>query len=191
MQFLADTYIDCPSCNGKRYNRETLDVEYKGINISQALDLTITEALQLFRKHPPIARKLETMEAVGLGYLHLGQPATTLSGGEAQRLKLSLELSKRSQGNTLYILDEPTTGLHWDDIQRLLDLLLQLRDAGNTILVIEHNPDLIEQADWIVELGPGGGSEGGNLLFEGEINDFLASGVDTPTAQYFRREIGA
>ena len=184
MQFLADTYVECPSCSGRRYNRETLDIEYKGINISQALNLTITEALQLFKKHPPIARKLETMEAVGLGYLHLGQPATTLSGGEAQRLKLSLELSKRNQGSTLYILDEPTTGLHWDDIQRLLDLLLQLRDAGNTILVIEHNPDLIAQADWLVELGPGGGSEGGQLLYEGELTDLKKQAPDSPTGKY-------
>ena len=184
MQFLADTYVDCPSCNGKRYNRETLDVEYKGVNISQALNLTITEAMQLFKKHPPIARKLETLEAVGLGYLHLGQPATTLSGGEAQRLKLSLELSKRSQGNTLYILDEPTTGLHWDDIQRLLDLLLKLRDAGNTVLVIEHNSDLIAHADWLVELGPGGGSEGGELVFEGELEELRNHPQSTPTAKY-------
>jgi excinuclease ABC subunit A len=182
MQFLADTYIECPSCNGKRYNRETLDVTYKGLDISQVLDLTISEAKQLFRKQPPIARKLETLDAVGLGYLHLGQPAPTLSGGEAQRLKLSLELSKRNQGNTLYILDEPTTGLHWDDIQRLLDLLLQLRDAGNTILVIEHNPDLIAQADWAVELGPGGGAEGGRLLYEGTLAGL--AGAHTPTGKF-------
>ena len=185
MQFLADTYVECPSCNGKRYNRETLDVTYKGLNISQVLDLTVSEAKQLFKKQPPIARKLETLDAVGLGYLHLGQPAPTLSGGEAQRLKLSLELSKKNQGSTLYILDEPTTGLHWDDIQRLLDLLLQLRDAGNTILVIEHNPDLIAEADWAVELGPGGGSEGGELLFEGTLEELDTTG--TPTGKFLAK----
>jgi len=183
MQFLADVYVECPSCQGRRYNRETLDVRFKGLNIADVLDLTVTEACQLFRKQPALAGKLETLEAVGLGYLKLGQPAPTLSGGEAQRLKLSLELSKRSQGGTLYILDEPTTGLHWDDIQRLMNLLLKLRDAGNTIVVIEHNLDVIRLADWIVELGPGGGIEGGKLVYEGPLSG-LAKCKASPTARF-------
>jgi excinuclease ABC subunit A len=183
MQFLADVYVECPSCQGRRYNRETLDVRFKGLNIADVLDLTVTEACQLFHKQPALAGKLETLEAVGLGYLKLGQPAPTLSGGEAQRLKLSLELSKRSQGGTLYILDEPTTGLHWDDIQRLMNLLLKLRDAGNTIVVIEHNLDVIRLADWVVELGPGGGIEGGKLVYEGPLSG-LAKCKDSPTARF-------
>ena len=185
MQFLADVYVQCPSCQGRRYNRETLDVRFKGLNIADVLDLTVSEAHQLFRKQPPLARKLETLEAVGLGYIKLGQPAPTLSGGEAQRLKLSLELSKRTTGDTLYILDEPTTGLHWDDIQRLLDLLLKLRDSGNTIVVIEHNLDLLRMADWVVELGPGGGEEGGQLVYEGTLSG-LAKCKKSPTAQFVR-----
>ena len=185
MQFLADVYVQCPSCQGRRYNRETLDVRFKGLNIADVLDLTVSEAHQLFRKQPPLARKLETLEAVGLGYIKLGQPAPTLSGGEAQRLKLSLELSKRTTGDTLYILDEPTTGLHWDDIQRLLDLLLKLRDSGNTIVVIEHNLDLLRMADWVVELGPGGGEEGGQLIYEGTLSG-LAKCKKSPTAQFVR-----
>jgi excinuclease ABC subunit A len=183
MQFLADVYVECPSCQGRRYNRETLDVRFKGLNIADVLDLTVTDACQLFRKQPALAGKLETLVAVGLGYLKLGQPAPTLSGGEAQRLKLSLELSKRSQGGTLYILDEPTTGLHWDDIQRLMNLVLQLRDAGNTIVVIEHNLDVIRLADWIVELGPGGGVEGGRLVYEGPLSG-LAKSKTSPTAKF-------
>ena len=185
MQFLADVYVECPSCQGQRYNRETLDVRFKGLSIADVLDLTVSEAHQLFRKQPALARKLETMEAVGLGYLKLGQPAPTLSGGEAQRLKLSLELSKRSTGANLYILDEPTTGLHWDDIQRLLDLLFQLRDAGNTIVVIEHNLDIVRMADWLLELGPGGGSEGGALVFEGDLKA-LAKCKGSTTAPFIR-----
>lgn len=180
MQFMADVYSECPSCHGKRYNRETLDVRFKGYSIADVLDMSVSEALEVFGKQPRIAEKLRTLDDVGLGYVKLGQPATTLSGGEAQRIKLSLELSKRQQGETLYILDEPTTGLHWIDIQRLMDLLFKLRDAGNTILIIEHDTDVIRMADWIVELGPGGGDAGGELLYCAEAAAFLV-GSKTPT----------
>ncbi len=171
MQFLADTYVECPSCNGKRYNRETLEVRFKGFTIADILDMTVREAMGVFAKFPRVRRKLETLERVGLGYIKLGQPATTLSGGEAQRIKLSLELSRREQGASLYILDEPTTGLHWIDIQLLMDLLFSLRDKGNTVIIIEHNLDVINLADWIVDLGPGGGNDGGNLIYSGHRED--------------------
>lgn len=167
MQFMADAFAPCPSCDGRRFNRETLEVRYHGKNIADVLELTVREAMELFRAIPRITEKLATLDAVGLGYLQLGQSATTLSGGEAQRLKLSLELSKREQGRTLYILDEPTTGLHWTDIQRLMDLLFKLRDAGNTIVIIEHNLDVIHLSDWILDLGPGGGPEGGEIVYAG------------------------
>jgi excinuclease ABC subunit A len=167
MQFMADAYAPCPSCGGRRYNRETLEILFHGKSIADVLAMTVREAIGLFRNIPRVLDKLATLEAVGLGYLTLGQSATTLSGGEAQRLKLSLELSKRQQGDTLYVLDEPTTGLHWVDIQRLMDLLFRLRDAGNTIIVIEHNLDVINLADWVIDLGPGGGGEGGDLLYAG------------------------
>jgi len=170
MLFMSDAYIDCPSCHGTRYNRETLEIQYGGLNIAQALDLSVEEAKERFKNIPRIMDKLNTLDAVGLGYLKLGQAANTLSGGEAQRLKLSLELSKRGSGKALYILDEPTTGLHWSDIQKLADLLFQLRDQGNTVIVIEHHLDFIRLADWIVDLGPGGGSEGGELVFEGTVD---------------------
>jgi len=167
MQFMADAYAPCPSCEGKRYNRETLEILFHGKSIADVLDLTVREAITLFRNIPRVIDKLATLDAVGLGYLKLGQSATTLSGGEAQRLKLSLELSKRTQGSTLYILDEPTTGLHWVDIQKLMDLLFKLRDQGHTVIVIEHNLDVINLADWIVDLGPGGGRHGGELIYAG------------------------
>jgi len=167
MQFMADAYAPCPSCGGRRFNRETLEVRFHGHSISDVLDMTVQEAIALFRNIPRIIDKLATLEAVGLGYLTLGQAAPTLSGGEAQRLKLSLELSKRQQGQNLYILDEPTTGLHWVDIQRLMDLLFKLRDAGNTIVVIEHNLDVMDVADWLIDLGPGGGRAGGELVYAG------------------------
>jgi len=167
MQFMADAYAPCTSCGGRRFNRETLEVLFHGKSIADVLDLTVREAIQLFRSIPRVMDKLRTLDAVGLGYLALGQSAVTLSGGEAQRLKLSLELSKRQQGPILYILDEPTSGLHFVDIQRLMDLLFRLRDAGNTIIVIEHNLDVINLADWIIDLGPGGGRDGGALLFAG------------------------
>ncbi len=169
MQFMADAYAPCPSCNGQRFNRETLEVRFHGLNIAEVLAMTVREALERFRAIPRITEKLATLDAVGLGYLQLGQSATTLSGGEAQRIKLSLELSKREQGTTLYILDEPTTGLHWTDIQRLMDLLFKLRDSGNTLLVIEHNLDVISLADWIVDLGPGGGPDGGEIVYAGPV----------------------
>ncbi|RXK56496.1 excinuclease ABC subunit UvrA [Oleiharenicola lentus] len=170
MQFMADAYAPCPSCDGQRFNRETLEVRYHGKSIADVLVLTVREALELFRAHPRIVEKLATLDAVGLGYLQLGQSATTLSGGEAQRIKLSLELSKREQGTTLYILDEPTTGLHWTDIQRLTDLLFKLRDAGNTLVVIEHNLDVIRLADWLIDLGPGGGPDGGEIVYAGPVS---------------------
>jgi excinuclease ABC subunit A len=167
MQFMPDAYAPCPSCGGRRFNRETLEVLFHGRSIADVLDLTVREAVRLFRNIPRVIDKLDTLEAVGLGYLKLGQSATTLSGGEAQRIKLSLELSRRQQGSTLYILDEPTTGLHWSDIQKLMDLLFKLRDAGNTVIVIEHNLDVIHLADWLIDLGPGGGRDGGELIFAG------------------------
>jgi excinuclease ABC subunit A len=169
MQFMADAYIPCPSCDGRRFNRETLEVRFHGQSIADVLALTVAEAMTLFRAVPRIMEKLATLDAVGLGYLQLGQSATTLSGGEAQRIKLSLELSKREQGTTLYILDEPTTGLHWTDIQRLMDLLFKLRDSGNTLVVIEHNLDVIRLADWIIDLGPGGGPDGGEIVHAGPV----------------------
>ncbi len=169
MQFMADAYAPCPSCDGRRFNRETLEVRFHGQNIADVLGLTVREAMELFRAIPRIMEKLATLEAVGLGYLQLGQSATTLSGGEAQRIKLSLELSKREQGTTLYILDEPTTGLYWTDIQRLMELLFKLRDAGNTLVVIEHNLDVIKLADWIIDLGPGGGPDGGEIVYAGPV----------------------
>ena len=167
MHFLPDVYITCEQCRGKRYNRETLDVKFRGMSISEVLDLTVEDALAVFENQPRIHHKLATLNDVGLGYIHLGQSATTLSGGEAQRVKLATELSKRDTGRTLYILDEPTTGLHFEDVRVLLDVLHKLVDRGNTVLVIEHNLDVIKTADWIVDLGPEGGSGGGTIVAEG------------------------
>lgn len=167
MQFMADAYAPCPSCEGRRFNRETLEILFHGHSISDVLNMSVSEAIGVFKNIPKIMDRLETLSAVGLGYLTLGQSATTLSGGEAQRLKLSLELSKRQQGGTLYILDEPTTGLHWVDIQHLMNLLFKLRDAGNTLIVIEHNLDVINLADWLIDLGPGGGAAGGEIVYAG------------------------
>ncbi len=174
MNFLPDVYVTCEQCGGKRYNRETLDVLYNGHNISEVLDMTISEALECFAPITSIASKLRTLEEVGLGYIHLGQPATTLSGGEAQRIKLATELSKRSTGKTLYLLDEPTTGLHFADVHRLLEVLLRLRDAGNTIVVIEHNTDVMKCADYIIDLGPEGGSGGGRIVASGTPEEVAA-----------------
>ena len=157
MHFLPNVYVTCEQCKGRRYNRETLDVKYRGKSIAEVLDLTVDQALPLLENFPPIATKLRTLQSVGLGYIELGQSATTLSGGEAQRVKLSRELSKRGTGRTLYILDEPTTGLHFEDVRRLLDVLMRLVDQGNTVVVIEHNLDVIKSADWIIDLGPEGG----------------------------------
>jgi excinuclease ABC subunit A len=167
MHFLPDVYVPCELCKGKRYNRETLEVKYKGKNISDVLQMTIEEACEFFKPIPKIYRKLETLLQVGLGYVKLGQPATTLSGGEAQRVKLATELSKRSTGTTIYILDEPTTGLHFEDVKKLLGVLHKLVNQGNTVLVIEHNLDVIKTADWVVDLGPEGGSGGGELVAYG------------------------
>ena len=186
MQFMADAYAPCTSCGGRRFNRETLEVLFHGKSIADVLNLTVREAIQLFRNLPRVIDKLQTLDAVGLGYLALGQSAVTLSGGEAQRLKLSLELSKRQQGHTLYILDEPTTGLHWIDIQKLMDLLFKLRDSGNTVLVIEHNLDVINLADWIIDLGPGGGRSGGELVFAGPRRD-IESCESSATGAALRR----
>ena len=169
MSFLPDVYVTCEQCGGKRFNAETLEVTYGGKNIAEVLEMTVAEAYEFFAKVPSLARKLKTLVDVGLGYIALGQSATTLSGGEAQRIKLATELSKRSTGKTLYLLDEPTTGLHFDDVAKLMKILLQLRDQGNTIVVIEHNLDVIRSADWIVDLGPGGGDKGGNLVCEGPV----------------------
>ncbi|MBS7405308.1 MAG: excinuclease ABC subunit UvrA, partial [Oxalobacter sp.] len=167
MHFLPDMYVPCDVCHGKRYNRETLEIAYKDKNISDVLNMTVEEAFEFFRPVPAIARRLQTLLDVGLGYIRLGQSATTLSGGEAQRVKLSLELSKRDTGRTLYILDEPTTGLHFQDIDMLLKVIHRLRDQGNTVVVIEHNLDVIKTADWIVDLGPEGGAGGGRIIATG------------------------
>ena len=167
MHFLPDVYVTCDLCQGKRYNRETLEVKFKGKDIHQVLDMTVEEAREFFDAIPVIANKLQTLMDVGLSYIRLGQSATTLSGGEAQRVKLSRELSKRDTGSTLYILDEPTTGLHFHDIRQLLKVLHRLRDHGNTIVVVEHNLDVIKTADWIIDLGPEGGSGGGRIVTSG------------------------
>ena len=167
MQFLPDVYVPCEVCHGKRYNREALEIHYKGKSIADVLEMTIAEALEFFSAVPNVRAKLQTLNDVGLGYVHLGQPATTLSGGEAQRVKLSTELSRRATGRTLYVLDEPTTGLHFADVEKLLEVLHRLVDGGNTVLVIEHNLDVIKTADWIVDLGPEGGDRGGRIIAEG------------------------
>ena len=167
MNFLPDIYVPCEVCHGRRYNRETLEVKYKGKSISDVLDMTVEEALEFFANIPKIKTKMQTLYDVGLGYIKLGQPSTTLSGGEAQRVKLATELSKRATGKTLYILDEPTTGLHIDDVHRLVDILQRLVDTGNTIIVIEHNLDLIKTADHIIDLGPEGGEAGGRIIAVG------------------------
>ena len=167
MHFLPDVYVPCDVCKGKRYNRETLEVKYKGKSIYDVLEMTVDEALGFFKTHPRITRKLQTLKDVGLGYIKLGQSSTTLSGGEAQRVKLANELSKISTGRTVYILDEPTTGLHTADVHMLIDVLNKLVDAGNTVIVIEHNLDVIKCADWVIDLGPEGGDAGGYLILEG------------------------
>ena len=186
MHFLPDVYVSCDVCKGKRYNRETLEVKYKGLNINEVLELTVEDAREFFDAIPAIARKLQTLMDVGLSYIRLGQAATTLSGGEAQRVKLSRELSKRDTGKTLYILDEPTTGLHFQDIRQLLAVLHHLRDHGNTIVVIEHNLDVIKTADWIVDLGPEGGSGGGKIIAEGTPED-VAKKKNSYTGQYIKK----
>jgi excinuclease ABC subunit A len=183
MHFLPDVYVPCEVCKGARYNRDTLDITFKGKNIAEVLDLSCEEAVGFFENQPTIARWLQTLVDVGLGYVRLGQPAPTLSGGEAQRVKLATELGKRSTGRTIYILDEPTTGLHFEDVSRLLGVLQRLVDTGNTILVIEHNLDVIKSADWLVDLGPEGGDGGGSIVAEGTPEQ-VAKTAGSWTGQY-------
>jgi excinuclease ABC subunit A len=186
MQFLPDVYVTCEVCHGKRYNREVLEIRYRGLSIAEVLDLTVDEAMEFFRNVPAVYAKLRTLSEVGLGYMHLGQPATTLSGGEAQRIKLASELSRRSTGRTLYILDEPTTGLHFADVERLLQVLSKLVDAGNTVIVIEHNLDVIKSADWIIDLGPEGGDEGGYVVAQGTPEEVAACDA-SHTGRFLRK----
>jgi excinuclease ABC subunit A len=170
MHFLPDVYVKCDVCDGQRYNSETLTIRYKGKNISEVLGLTVEQATVFFEAVPKIKKKLDTLNEVGLGYLRLGQPATTLSGGEAQRVKLAKELSKTSTGRTIYLLDEPTTGLHFHDVQLLMDVLHKLNSQGNTIVVIEHNLDVIKNSDWIIDIGPEGGNGGGEIVAAGILD---------------------
>lgn len=188
MNFLPDVYVHCEKCNGKRYNRETLEIRYKGKSIADVLEMTVEEAVEFFQPVPYLYRKIKVLEEVGLGYITLGQSAVTLSGGEAQRVKLSTELSKKDTGRTFYILDEPTTGLHFEDIQHLLDVLNKLVDRGNTVLVIEHNMDVIKVADHIIDLGPEGGDGGGRILFEGSPED-LVRNKESFTAAFLKPEL--
>jgi excinuclease ABC subunit A len=174
MQFLPDIYVPCDICKGARYNRETLQVRYKDLNIAEVLDLTVDDALEFFANIPPIRRKLATMADVGLGYIHLGQPAPTMSGGEAQRVKLSRELSKIATGRTLYILDEPSVGLHAHDVSKLIHALNKLVDKGNTVVIIEHNLDIIKVADHIIDMGPEGGDRGGEIIAQGTPEEVVA-----------------
>jgi excinuclease ABC subunit A len=183
MHFLPDVYVPCEVCKGARYNRDTLDIEFRGKNVSDVLNLSCEEALEFFANQPPIARHMQTLVDVGLGYVRLGQPAPTLSGGEAQRVKLASELAKRSTGHTIYILDEPTTGLHFEDIRKLLTVLSRLVDQGNTVLVIEHNLDVIKTADWVIDLGPEGGTGGGLVVVEG-APELVAKTDESYTGQF-------
>jgi excinuclease ABC subunit A len=185
MHFLPDVYVQCESCKGKRYNRETLEVHFRNKSIADVLDMTVEEGAEFFQAVPSIRDKLTTLGRVGLGYIHLGQQATTLSGGEAQRVKLAKELSRRATGRTVYILDEPTTGLHFEDVRRLLDVLHALVDQGNTVIVIEHNLEVIKTADWIIDLGPEGGNKGGRLIAEGTPEQ-VAAVAESYTGQYLR-----
>jgi excinuclease ABC subunit A len=188
MHFLPDVYVTCEVCKGKRYSRETLEVKYKDKNIADVLDMTVEQALSFFESIPHIRAKLMTLRDVGLEYIHLGQSATTLSGGEAQRVKLSKELSRRATGRTLYILDEPTTGLHFADIQKLLDVLNRLVDTGNTVVVIEHNLDVVKNADWIIDLGPEGGDRGGEIIVSGTPEE-ICRHSRSYTGQYLKKAL--
>ncbi len=185
MHFLPDVYVECEVCHGQRYNRETLEITYKGKNIADVLNMTVDEAARFFRNVPAISDKLVALLDVGLGYLQLGQAGTTLSGGEAQRVKLATELAKKATGRTIYILDEPTTGLHFADIEKLLQVLMKLRDAGNTLVVIEHNLEMIKCADWIIDLGPEGGERGGEIVGAGPPEK-IAELPQSFTGQYLR-----
>ncbi|NNE56234.1 MAG: ATP-binding cassette domain-containing protein, partial [Flavobacteriales bacterium] len=188
MNFLPDVMVKCETCQGRRYNRETLEVRYKGKSISDVLNLTINQAVEFFENIPKIKRIVTTLRDVGLGYVTLGQQSTTLSGGEAQRVKLATELSKRDTGQTMYILDEPTTGLHFQDVQMLIDVLDRLVDGGNTVLVIEHNMDIIKVADWLIDLGPEGGRGGGVIVAEGKPEDVITSDASI-TGKYLKQEL--
>ena len=188
MNFLPDVYVPCEVCHGARYNRDTLEVHYKGKNIAQVLDMTVTEALDYFKNQQRIEDKLQVLEDVGLGYIRLGQAATTLSGGEAQRIKLASELSKKGTGRTMYILDEPTTGLHTADVHKLLQVLQRLVDSGNTVVVIEHNLDVIKTADYLIDLGPEGGDKGGTVVGTGTPEQ-LARNKTSYTGQYLKKVI--
>jgi excinuclease ABC subunit A len=187
MHFLPDVYVTCDVCKGKRYNRETLEVEFKGKSIADVLDMTVEEGARFFSAVPAVRDKLETLARVGLGYIKVGQQATTLSGGEAQRVKLAKELSKRATGRTLYILDEPTTGLHFHDVAKLLEVLHELVEQGNTVLVIEHNLEVIKTADWIIDLGPEGGDGGGTIVAAGTPEDVVE--VEASYTGRFLREV--
>jgi excinuclease ABC subunit A len=189
MHFLPDVYVTCEQCKGRRYNRETLDIEYRGKSVADVLDLTVDQALPLMENFPAIANKLRTLQRVGLGYIELGQSATTLSGGEAQRVKLSRELSRRGTGRTVYILDEPTTGLHFEDVRKLLEVLNQLVDQGNTVVVIEHNLDVVKSADHVIDLGPEGGESGGRVVAHG-TPEAIARQRDSYTGQVLRDVVG-
>lgn len=188
MYFLPDVYVECEECRGLRYNREALEIEYNGKNIAEALDMSVEEGVLFFSAIPSIHAKLETLRRVGLGYVKLGQPAPTLSGGEAQRVKLAGELSRRDTGRTLYILDEPTTGLHFEDAQKLLTVLHALVEKGNTVLVIEHNLDMLRNADWIIDLGPEGGAKGGELVAEGTPEE-IAKVKKSYTGQWLKKSL--
>jgi excinuclease ABC subunit A len=185
MHFLPDVYVTCDLCKGRRYNRETLEIRYRGKNMADVLAMTVQEALAFFDAVPQLQRRLEILSEVGLGYLQLGQPATTLSGGEAQRVKLARELGKATTGRTLYLMDEPTTGLHFVDIERLLLVLRRLTDAGNTVLVIEHNLEVIQAADWVIDMGPEAGEQGGRIVAEGPP-ERVAAAPDSHTGRYLR-----
>ncbi|MEO9021519.1 MAG: excinuclease ABC subunit UvrA, partial [Ginsengibacter sp.] len=187
MNFLPDVYVNCEKCNGKRYNRETLEIRYKGKSIADVLEMTVDEAVEFFKNVPYLYRKIKVLQDVGLGYITLGQSSVTISGGEAQRVKLATELSKRDTGKTFYILDEPTTGLHFQDIQHLADVLNKLVDRGNTVLVIEHNMDIIKIADYIIDMGPEGGNGGGKILFEGTPEELIKN-KKSFTAQFLKEE---
>jgi excinuclease ABC subunit A len=188
MNFLPDVYVNCRDCNGKRYNRETLEVNYKGKNISDVLKMTINQALEFFDNIPSIKRKIKTLKDVGLGYIRLGQPSTTLSGGESQRVKLSAELAKKDTGKTLYILDEPTTGLHFEDVRVLLEVVGKLVDKGNTVIMIEHNMDVIKTADYIIDIGKEGGSGGGRLVATGTPEE-VAKVKESYTGSFLETEL--
>jgi excinuclease ABC subunit A len=188
MQFLTDVFVECSECQGKRYSKDVLEVHYQDKTIADILTMTVEEAFQFFRSVRPIADKLQVLRDVGLGYLALGQPATTLSGGEAQRVKLATELSRRATGRTLYILDEPTTGLHFEDIKRLLEVLNQLVDKGNTVVIIEHNIDVIKCADWLVDMGPEGGEHGGYIVAEGTPKD-VAKNKKSVTGEWIKKAL--